>query len=368
MWLPPIPIGGIIADRINKRNIMVILDFSTALLTLILTLLLGKVDLILLLLITMIFLYGIQGAYQPAVQASIPVLVASETIMPANAIINLISSLSGLLGPVLGGILYAAYDLMPILYISILCFLFSAIMEIFIKIPFTRTKAVGNIFSIGISDLKESFHFIRHTRPEILKVSLIIASINLLLSALIIISLPILITQTLVFPPETANRLYGYSQGSIAAGSLLGGLMAGVLSRHLKATHSPLILLISTITLLPIGLSLQFISNPNITYAVLLISCVVMMAAASLFSIQMMSYLQILTPQNLVGKVISCAICIGMCASPVGQAIYGILFDLLKEIPCLPFYFAAILVILICISSRTTFQKINQLMNQAPLE
>lgn len=110
------PIGGIIADRVNKRNMMVLLDFSTALLTFILTLLLGKVDLILLLLVIMIFLYGIQGAYQPAVQASIPALVDSETILPANAIINLISSLSGLLGPVLGGILYAAYGLMPILY------------------------------------------------------------------------------------------------------------------------------------------------------------------------------------------------------------------------------------------------------------
>ena len=62
------PIGGIIADRVNKRNIMVILDFFTAIITLAVMILLGKVNLIILLLIALILLYGIQGAYQPAVQ------------------------------------------------------------------------------------------------------------------------------------------------------------------------------------------------------------------------------------------------------------------------------------------------------------
>lgn len=63
------PIGGIFADRVNKRNIMVILDFSTAAITLILILLLGKLNIVGLLLVFLILLYGIQGAYQPSVQA-----------------------------------------------------------------------------------------------------------------------------------------------------------------------------------------------------------------------------------------------------------------------------------------------------------
>ena len=75
------PIGGIIADRINKRNIMVILDFSTCAIVITCTLLLGKVDLVILLLVVLILLFGIQGAYQPAVQASIPALVSEEDLM-----------------------------------------------------------------------------------------------------------------------------------------------------------------------------------------------------------------------------------------------------------------------------------------------
>lgn len=43
-----------------------------------------------------------------------------------------------------------------------------------------------------------------------------------------------------------------------------------------------------------------------------------------------MSFLQMIVPSNMIGKVIPCARCIGMCATPVGQAIYGGLSEILK--------------------------------------
>ena len=74
-FLPAIllsPVGGIIADRVNKRNIMVILDFMTAAVILAFSIFRNSVNLILLLTVTLMLLYGIAGAYQPSVQASIP--------------------------------------------------------------------------------------------------------------------------------------------------------------------------------------------------------------------------------------------------------------------------------------------------------
>ncbi len=69
------PVGGIVADRVNKRNIMVVLDFSAAALIALFALALGRMPLVPLLMAVLLLLYGIQGAYQPAVQASIPLLV-----------------------------------------------------------------------------------------------------------------------------------------------------------------------------------------------------------------------------------------------------------------------------------------------------
>ncbi|MGN1033309.1 MAG: MFS transporter, partial [Intestinibacter sp.] len=187
------PVGGIFADRVNKKNIMVILDFATAVLTFVFAVMLGNFDVVWLILATMMILYGIQGAYQPAVQSSIPVLVPQENIMQANAIINLVNSFSGLIGPVVGGALFAFFGVYPILYVSIACFVASAVMEIFIKIPFEKKESEGNIFAIGFSDIRESLGYMVHEKSIILKLCLIFAAINFFLSALMIIGLPVLV-------------------------------------------------------------------------------------------------------------------------------------------------------------------------------
>lgn len=133
-------IGGVLADRVNKRNIMVGLDFSTAILILIFYLSLGKLPTIPLFITMLMLLYGISGTYQPSVQASIPLLVSSEKLMAGNAVINQVNTLSGLLGPVIGGIMFGMWGIYPILVLSIICFAFSAIMEVFIHIPYEKQK------------------------------------------------------------------------------------------------------------------------------------------------------------------------------------------------------------------------------------
>ena len=92
------PVGGMIADRVNKRNIMVALDFTTAALALCFLLLLGRVHMVGLLVVTLMLLFAIQGAYQPAVQASIPLLTDDSHLVAANAVVNQVNALSGLLG------------------------------------------------------------------------------------------------------------------------------------------------------------------------------------------------------------------------------------------------------------------------------
>ena len=352
------PVGGIFADRVNKRNIMVILDFSTALLVLGIILLLGKMNLVVLLFGALFLLYGIQGAYQPAVQASIPALLSGEQIMQGNAVINLVSSFSGLIGPVIGGALFGFFGIMPILYVSTGCFLLSAVMEIFIRIPFEKKPVQGNVFAIGLSDLKESFQYMRHEQPIIMQFSLAVAAINMILSALMIIGLPVIVTQLLDLDSETANRLYGYAQGVMAAGSLCGGMGAGVLAGKLKAKSGYLLLLYDALTLIPIGIAIMLPLPVMVSYGIIMVSCFVMMFLATLFSIQIMSYLQMIVPGSLIGKVISCAMCIGMCASPIGQAIYGSLFEIMSDKVFTVFFVATVLTVLLALGLRGAFKKL----------
>jgi len=91
--------GGVIADRKNKRNIMVVLDFTTAAVILIFSFALGKISLVPLMIAVLMILYGISGIYQPAVQESIPLIAEKQFLMQGNAVINMVSTLAGLLGP-----------------------------------------------------------------------------------------------------------------------------------------------------------------------------------------------------------------------------------------------------------------------------
>ncbi len=352
------PIGGIVADRVNKRNVMVILDFSTAGLIIIFALLLQHVDLIVLLIVVLMSLYGIQGAYQPTVQASIPVLASQEDLMPANAVINLVGSLSNLMGPVLGGILYGFWGLKPILTVSVICFTISAIMEIFIHIPFEKKEYKEGILQMVKTDVKESLIFIRNENPVIGKISMILAGVNLVFSSLIIIGVPIIINEHLGFTLAAGNRLYGYAEGALAAGGLIGGILAGLIGKRLRLQRSYLIIFFATLTLFPIGLVLLLPVHRMAAYAVIVISCMIMMAFSTIFSVQMMAFVQEVTPVHLIGKVMSLLMCLVMCAHPLGQSIYGTLFEALSQQLYLIFFIALLICLMITIIAKYVFAQI----------
>ena len=359
------PIGGIIADRLNKRNIMLVMDLCTGVLISLFCLLSKEVRIVPLMAITMIILYGLDGADRPAVKASIPALIDGEHIMKANSIIDVVDSTSSMAGPVIGGILFAAFGLMPILYISIGCFFASVILDVFIHIPFEKKSTNGNIFTTGIGDLKESFRFMLKEQPVLWKISLVFAASNLLLTSLILIGLPVIITQRLELAPDVANRLYGYAQGVVAAGAILGGFLAGVISGKLRSKTGSVLLIGCSLCVVVAGAALQMLSASMAIYIVLIISCGLLLTIHTIFQIQMMTYLQILTPNDLVGKVISCFMCVVMCTVPLGQAVYGFAFEHIGKSICLLFYAAGFIMIGISLPTRRIFSGIDGQISEA---
>lgn len=353
------PVGGIIADRVNKRNVMVCLDFFTAALMLFYALSFETLPLVPLLIAVLMLLYGIQGAYQPTVQSSLPVLVPLDKLMAGNAVINMVNSLSGMVGPVLGGLIFGFYGIKPILYLSIICFFLSAVMEIFIYIPFEKRRFEGSVLSLVASDLRESWQFIRRERPEIGRLGLLLTAVNLAFSALVIVGLPIVITSHLGFDQATGNRLYGYAEGALAAGGLLGGLLSGVIGNKLKVSHGARLIFWCTATLLPMGLALRLPIGSMTAYLVIAGFCVVMMILSTLLNVEMITYVQKNTPGTLTGKVMALLMCLVMCGNPIGQVIYGMLFDCLSaRVDWI--YFGALAICLgLCMVSRIVFRQLS---------
>lgn len=348
------PIGGIIADRVNKQKVMVILDFITALLIFSFIVLSGKSSMVTLVLIVMMALYAIQGVYSPSVQASIPLLIKEDKIMSANAIINLVNSFSGLIGPVTGGMLYGIYGLQPIVIVGCVCFLISAIMELFIKIPHTKRESSESILTIVKNDTADSVRYMTKEKPILLKIIIIVSLFNMVFSSLMIIGLPVIITQTL----NISSKLYGAAQAMMAAGGIVGGVIAGVFAKKIRIENSYTLLIICAITLIPGGVTL-FLNLPAIvSYLIFASIGFFAMIFATVFTVQMLSYVQIETPTEIVGKVLSTLMAISMCSQPIGQSIYGILFEKTKASgnQWIIIIAASLISFLIALFSKATFE------------
>lgn len=316
-------LGGVLADRVNKRNIMVFLDFSTAGIIAGFYFLVGKVPTIPLFIVTLMLLYGISGTYQPAVQASIPALVTKDRILTASAIVNQIGSLASLVGPVIGGWLYGLWGIELILKISVVCFTISAVMELFITIPFIKRPQEKTALQIVKHDLQDSTRFLRFEKPVFLKVCLVIAGLNLFLSSMVTIGVPVMIVEYM----GLSDQMLGISQGLLAAGGVCGGLLTAALGKYLRPQKAHIFLFLCAAATLLLGTGLFLSRTSLIKYLILSGSGAAITIFSTMFSIQMLAVVQAETPEHLIGKVIACIMTLIMCAQPFGQLIYGLLFE-----------------------------------------
>ena len=329
------PVGGIVADRVNKGRMMVLLDFITALLLLGFTLLLRGEWLIPLVTVTLMLLYGIAGAYQPAVQASIPALA----------------------GPALGGIVYSAYGLKPVLWVCVVCFLLSAGMELWIQIPHQK-RPREPLWAMVRGDFQESLHLIWREKPALGQVLLVLCALNLFLSAMLMVGLPYMITEVLPLEDSLADRLYGFAQGAMAAGGLAGGILAGVLAQRLTLDKAGRLLTACALLVFPMGLGCGFLPSGLVNDGILTAGCFGIMVCATLLTVQLMALIQRETPQDCMGKVISVVLTVAMCAQPLGAALYGFLFQQCQGFEFVVILFAGCASLVIARFARTALQRL----------
>lgn len=178
------PFGGVLADRLPKQKIMTILDFVTAGLIVFYDAVYGSAGNLAAVTIFMILLTLIQAFYQPSVQASIPLLASQEQLMAANGIVMQVQALAGLLGPILAGMLYGIGGVKPILAASAVCFFLSAVMELFLRIPHEKREANGSPVRMALLDLKGAVTYLIRENTCLFKLLIVVAGINLFLSAL----------------------------------------------------------------------------------------------------------------------------------------------------------------------------------------
>lgn len=321
------PFGGILADRADRRNIMVALDAMTGTAVLCAALLLSE-QRALVVIGALLVLLSVLGAFEtPTVQACIPSMLTGDNIIRGNAVVNQTASISYLTAPLLGGIFYSAFGIKPVMYASVLCFFVTAFLECFIRLDYRPAGFGGNALAVAKADFLDSVRFIGKERRDILRILLLAALSRFFVMGVTLVGLPFLVRTVLGLDA----RYYGAAESVLAVAVIAGSMAAGVLAGKIeKGGLSPMLAAVG-LCIVPAGLAFLLPAGTGVRYAVLVAAFCGMQIAISMFSIYAVSMIQQGTPEHLIGKVMAYTSAITMCAQPAGQMVYGFLFDGCKE-------------------------------------
>lgn len=316
------PFGGVLADRVNRRRVMVGLDLTSGTAVLLAAAAFADCRGIAVT-AALLMVLSVLGAFEsPTVQACVPQMLSGENVLRGNAAVNQAAALSGLVTPFLGSLLYTAFGVRPVLAGAGACFLLTALLERFIRLPDlpARRQRLGEILR---EDLIGSARFLSGERPEVLRLLLFAAFLNLFSTGAAIVGLPYLIRREL----GLSAQLYGAAESAMGLAAALGGAAAGLLAAKLPFRRLYWLAAGMGVCMLVGGGGMLLPAGAIGKYGVLTLAFCGGQAAACIFSIFALTAIQQKTPEDMTGKIMSYTMTISMCAQPLGQLIYGFWFD-----------------------------------------
>lgn len=342
------PFGGILADRANRKHIMVALDALSGLSVLAagLLLLLGRE---LWVIGALLVLLSVLAAFEsPTVQACVPQMVSPQNLVQGNAVVSQVSAVTSLVTPFLGSLFYTAFGIGPVFAAAVACFWLTALLECMIHLEYQKPPRTAGIGAIVREDLALSAHFLRREQPDILKLLLLAALAGMFVSGTAVVGFPYLVRTVL----GLSATYYGAAESAMGAAAILGSLCAGLLGKKLRVRDLSAIFLSFGLSLFPIGLSFLLPVGRMARYGVLLFFFCVCQLGVCIFSTYAITLIQQRTPKQLMGKVMSCVFTLSMCAQPVGQVVYGALFDCFSDSVYWVLIPTGVLICLIAVASR----------------
>jgi MFS family permease len=274
----------------------------------------------------MILLSVISSFETPVVQSSIPLVMPENNLVKANAVVTQVTMLSGLLGPLLSGVLYSCsgiHHLHYIMFLCALCFASAAVFEMFLHIPKQESKQYDNLIQTIKYDLAGAWTYITKAKPFIGKVILLNALFLFLIQPLITVGAPYIILVSLKL-----NSIWnGTSQMLMGAAGIIGGLIATLIAGKFAVRKVYQLFIGMGIALVFAAMGLFFPFKPIIVYSIFNSSCVIIFVLASIAGIFITSAIQSATPKEMLGRVMSLYSSVMNAALPVGISVYGILYD-----------------------------------------
>lgn len=153
--------GGVIADRIPRRKVMLISQWAQMIFAFVLALLIFTKTVKIWHILLMSFLTGSAQSFSgPAYASLLPLLVRREDVPNAVAMNSMQFNLARVIGPALGGVVFALWGAASCFFINGLSFLAVILAYLVINIPEVQPAAKRGV----LDEMKDGFSFVIHHR------------------------------------------------------------------------------------------------------------------------------------------------------------------------------------------------------------
>jgi MFS family permease len=324
-----LPVGGVLADKIGPRRVMLVADISRAILAGLLMLVAARHVIALAVLGPVAVALGAgEGMFLPAANSIMPSLLSRDQLAPGNAINMAALQCGAVLGPVLGGVMVAAAGSVPAFAVDAASFAVSAVTLALIRLGRAAAaesataesfEPAGAAPSAGTEATSGLWAFVR--RERLLKVLLLVVfAANFATAGTFEVALP-----TLAHARWGAGG-YGALLACIGAGSVAGTLASAAARRlHRPAVGAGLALLVCAASIAAI----PFLGGlPGAAAAALLLG-----VSTGFGNTVVITLAQQWVPAELLGRVMSLIFMCAIGSFPVTTAVTGLLVHALGPSP-----------------------------------
>ena len=313
-------LGGAITDRFSPRLIMLISDIVRLILTTLMALVIftGTVQ------IWMMYVFAlgfglVAGFAIPAGNSIVPMLVKEQDLQAGNSLIMGVTQLVGFVGPTIGGILIGKYSDSSIgiglaFALDALSFAVSALTLWLMRTGGRKHQLANDAAKESVwMSILDGVKYLWNDRPLRL-MFLVIMAVNFLLIGPLLVGIPVLADRWL---PEGAVA-FGLLMSGFAGGNLAGYLLAGSLPRPNGAVMKFLMVAVLMAFGVVIG-SLGFIRSTWLDFSLMLM----LGLGNGYIAILLFTWMQIHTPKDMIGRMMSILILASSGLLPISQAISG---------------------------------------------
>ncbi|MEB9862027.1 MFS transporter [Bacillus cereus] len=318
------PIAGAVADRVNRKWLVIGTDLLSSLTMFIMFILATTFGPSLLFIYVSAALLSICASfYSVSLTSSIPSLVDEGRIQKVSALNQTAASLSNILAPIIGGVVFGFFSIKSFFLLNSITFFLAVVVQLFIVFDlYKKEKAESK--EHFLTSIKEGFSYVKR-QHEIYGLMKIAVGVNFFASALFV-SLPYIIVQNL----HLSSKQLGVVEGMLAVGMLIGAIALSVrkeVNDPFRSVYIGLFLFasLSLCTVFPLVVTIPKVASFIYYIAFMMLTGISMMVV----NIPMQVHLQKTTDPSYLGRVFGLLETISTAIAPLGMIVYGLLLDML---------------------------------------